>query len=427
MKNETAEKTLEFIRKSPSCFHAVGNIKEILKENGFSELSEGERWKIEEGGRYFVTRNSSSILSFVAPGRDFCGFRIAASHSDSPSFKIKENPEMKGNGCVRLNVEKYGGMLMQPWFDRPLSIAGRAIVRKGPGAFDVEEKLVSLKKNLVMIPNLAIHFARDANDGRKINVQSEMMPVIAAGESFSLKKFISEQCGIGEEDILGHDLFLSCSDDGVFWGADDEFIASPRLDDLECAYTTLLGFIGACKKSGGRNALVHAVFDNEEVGSGTRQGADSTFLEDTLRRINGALGRTDEDYNTAVANSFLVSADNAHAVHPAYPDKSDPINRPRINGGIVIKHNAAQKYTTDALSSSIFRRICADAGIPTQTFTNNSNVAGGSTLGNISTAHVSALSVDIGLAQWAMHSPFESAGSDDAAHMARATELFYAQ
>lgn len=423
MKNEYAQSVLDFIKKSPSCFHAIKNLSDELKQNGFTELSEKNRWNLSENQKYFVTRNNSSIIAFSIPKRDFSGFKITASHSDSPSFKIKENPEMKSNGCVKLNVERYGGMLMNPWFDRPLSIAGRVVTN------NMEEKLVNFDKDLVMIPNLSIHFSRDANDGHKIITQTEMMPIISLDEKFSLKKLIAENINIEESNILGYDLFLYNRNDGTFWGADDEFIASPKLDDLECVYSTFKGFLNSSKTESKNitSCNVFAVFDNEEVGSGSRQGADSTFLQDTLKRINICLNRDEQDFMTAIANSFLISADNAHAIHPNYADKSDPINRPKINAGIVIKSNASQKYTSDALSSANFKRICQKASVPYQIFTNNSNVAGGSTLGNISTSHVSILSVDIGLAQWAMHSPFESAGSKDIEYLMKAITTFYTE
>lgn len=418
--NRIAEGLLSFVAKSPSPFHAVKNVEERLLENSFARLSEGEKWKLEAGGKYFAARNGSSLIAFELPTADFRGFLLSASHSDSPCFKVKENPELSGGFCVRLNVEKYGGMLMNPWFDRPLSIAGRvAFSEDGRIGF----RLVDFERDLLMIPSLAIHFARDANDGHKIDLQGEMMPVISSDEKFSLLDLISEKIGILKEDIKAHDLFLYSRSPGVFWGEKEEFIASPRLDDLECVFSTLNGFLNSSEN---RNfAKVFCVFDNEEVGSGTRQGADSTFLEDTLRRINLSLGRSEEEYLMAVSESFLVSADNAHALHPNFQSKSDLVNRPRLNGGVVIKYNAAQKYTTDALSSAFFKCVCERALVPFQVFTNNSNVPGGSTLGNISTAHVSTRSVDVGLAQWAMHSPFESAGKMDVEFMQRAMSEFF--
>lgn len=417
------EETLDFINRSPSCFHVVDNLKQQLLEKDFTELKEDEKWKVKAGGKYFVVRNGSSIISFVMPKKKFSGFLICASHSDSPSFKIKENPELPGVGAVRLNVEKYGGMLMNPWFDRPLSIAGRVVVSsEKKDKLEFKQKLVNFDRDLVMIPNLAIHMKRDANDGHKIDVQGEMMPVVSMNKDFSFKKLLSEETGVEEEKLLSWDLFLYNRDKGCVWGAEKEFISSPKLDDLECVYTTFRGFLGAKNTE---KVMVHAVFDNEEVGSQSRQGAASTLLKDVLKRINLGSGRNDEDFNIAVAGSFLVSADNAHAVHPSYAGAADPVNRPLVNGGPVIKFNASQKYTSDSLSASVFKKICEKAGVPYQVFTNNSNVAGGSTLGNISTGQVSVLSVDIGIAQWAMHSPNESAGSKDPEMMVKAMKEFY--
>ncbi len=423
-KNNFASQLLDFIKKSPSCFHVINNLAEELCARGFERLDEREKWNVRAGGKYFVTRNDSSIISFTVPKADFSGFMITSSHSDSPTFKVKENPEMKSSGSVRLNVEKYGGMLLNPWFDRPLSLAGRVILKgvSSDGKIVLEQRLVNIDKNLLMIPNLAIHMNRDANDGHKINVQNEMMPVMTLDNELSLKALISEYEGIPESDIISYDLFLYDRSEPAFWGAESEFISSPKIDDLECAYTTFRGFLNS---ENGSNCTVHCVFDNEEVGSESRQGAASTFLSDTLSRINDSLGRTREEYHTALANSFNVSADNAHAVHPNYTDKADPVNQPKVNGGIVIKFNAAQKYTTDSVSAAFFKTVCDNAQVPCQIFTNNSNVAGGSTLGNISNTQVSIPSVDIGLAQWAMHSPYESAGSRDPEFMFRAIREFY--
>lgn len=422
-KNKRAEGLLSFIEKSPSAFHAIKNIADELESNGFVRLSEKEPWQIS-AGKYFVTRNNSSIISFIIPKSDFSSFRITASHSDSPCFKIKENPEIKTEGITKLNVEKYGGMILAPWFDRPLSVAGRVIVsqKRGDEKIVLKEKLVNIDKNLLMIPNLAVHMDRETNEGRKINVQAEMMPVISLGENFSLRKIIAQETGTDEDKIVSHDLFLYNRDKGTIWGASGEFLGSPRLDDLECAWTTLAGFLESSKMS---EAGVFCVFDNEEVGSSSMQGAAGTFLRDTLRRISDALGKTCEEHRILLAKSFMLSADNAHALHPNYAEKADPVNRPKINGGVVIKFNAAQKYTTDAVSAAVFKEICKKAEVPYQIFTNNSNISGGSTLGNISLSQVSVPCVDIGLAQWAMHSPFESAGVLDADFMIRAVKSFY--
>ncbi len=426
----SSQKLLDFIQNSPSCFHAINNIKGQLEKNGFSELKEDEVWKLEEGKKYFVIRNGSAIISFTVPCKNFQGFLMTASHSDSPSFKIKENPELKSEGIVSLNVEKYGGMLINPWFDRALSIAGRLIVSEKGRDFSFKSILVNFDRDLLMIPNLAIHMNRDANDGHKVDVQQEIRPIISSNEDFSFKKLLAKEAGVKEEEILSYDLYLYNRDKGSFWGEKKEFISSPKLDDLECAYTTLQGFLKAVKEESddkglGKNVLIHTVFDNEEVGSQSRQGAASTFLYDTLHRINESFGRSEQEYLVALAKSFLVSADNAHAVHPNYVSKADPVNKPGVNEGIVIKFNAAQKYTSDGVSAGVFKKICEKAKVPYQIFTNNSNIAGGSTLGNISNSQVSVLSVDIGLAQWAMHSPNESAGAKDVEYMEKAIAQFY--
>lgn len=412
------QKLFDFIKQSPSVFHAVKSVSNILDKNNFTELKENENWQLKPG-KYYVKRNSSSIIAFVIPSQHFKGFLITASHSDSPCFKLKENPETVSEGYTQLNIEKYGGMIISPWFDRPLSIAGRVIINKNS---KLEEKLINFDQDLVMIPNLAIHLNRDSNKNSEVSVQNEMFPVISLSKDFSLNNYISQKFDIEKESILSSDLFLYNRTEPSIWGANQEFIASPKLDDLECVFTTLEGFISA---ENSQKTIVHAVFDNEEVGSLTRQGANSTFLYDTLRRINYCLNRTDEDYFTNIADSFMISADNAHAAHPNYKGKYDSQNRPVLNGGPVIKFNAAQKYTSDGVTSSKFKLICKKEGIPYQIYTNHSDIPGGSTLGNISNSHVSLPCVDIGIAQWAMHSPYESAGSKDIDYMISAIKGFY--
>ncbi len=418
---DITDKLLTFLENSPTSFHAVENMAARLRGEGFEELKEADCWSIEAGGRYFVTRNMSSLIAFRVPGKDFTGFQIISSHSDSPTFKIKENPEMKVEGhYVKLNVEKYGGMLCAPWFDRPLSIAGRLVVRTADGLLT---KLVNVDRDLVMIPNLAIHMNRQVNDGYAYNAQSDMLPLYG-GEAAAgtLMKTIAQSAGVAEEDILGHDLYLYNRMKGSVWGAGEEFFSCGRIDDLQCAFGSLEGFLAG---GNAHSVSVHAVLDNEEVGSTTKQGAASTFLLDTLKRLNTALGRTEEQYLTALASSFMVSADNAHGVHPNYTDKADPTNRPYLNGGIVIKFNANQKYTTDAVSAAVFRSVCEKAGVPVQTFTNRSDMAGGSTLGNISNTHVALNTVDIGLPELAMHSPYETGGVLDTEYLIRAAKEFF--
>lgn len=423
MNHTISKELIHFIESSPSCFHAVNFMEDLLLKEQFIQLRENEKWRIQRGGRYFVVRNGSALIAFTVPEQDFPGVRIMASHSDSPSFKIKENPELESeNHYIRLNVEGYGGMLCAPWFDRPLSVAGRVITKnKDTGNF--EARLINIDRDLVMIPSLAIHMNREANKGYSYNIQKDMLPLyggISAKGTFL--KTVADAAGIKEDEILGHDLFLYNRQKGSVWGASQEYISGPRLDDLQCAFASLKGFLAAPRKS---FLAVHCVLDNEETGSATKQGAASTFLYDTLTRAYCSLGMTKEDYLIHLADSFMISADNAHAVHPNYTDKADPSNRPFLNGGIVIKFNAGQKYCTDALSAAMFRDICREAGVPVQTFANRSDMAGGSTLGNISNTRVALNTVDIGLPQLAMHSPYETAGAEDTGYLIKAAEKFF--
>lgn len=411
---------MAFIDASPTAFHAVKNLRAALGAAGYAPLEERDAWAIEPGKGYFVTRNQSAILAFRVPERGFSPFRIVASHSDSPCFKLKPNALREGRQYATLNVEKYGGMLMSTWLDRPLSIAGRVIVRAGDA---LESRLVDLGTDAALIPNVPIHFNKTANDGTAWNPQVDMLPVIAEAEGGrGLCARVAGLAGVREEDVLGADLFLYNRDRARVWGLNGEFIAAPRLDDLECAYASLRALVGA-KPSDHIDVL--AVFDNEEVGSGTKQGADSTFLEEALRRIALALGAGPQALEAALAGSFMLSADNAHAVHPNHPEKYDEDNRAALNGGVVVKTNANQKYTSDGVSAALFEELCRRAGVPTQRFANRSDVPGGSTLGNIANAHVSMNTVDIGLAQLAMHSAMESAGARDVDHMVDAMRAFY--
>lgn len=434
-----AKEMLEFIEKSPTCFHAVANVKKLLEEQGFTELKEGQDWSVEVDSGYYVTRNDSSIIAFRTPGsvvvrdgvadesrfqEDVSGFHIVAAHSDSPSFKVKESPEgMVENHYVRLNTEKYGGMIISSWLDRALSVAGRVAVQEKDG---IVTRLVNIDRDLLVIPNLAVHMNRDLNNGVTYNPQVDMQPLFAdcsqGDKKISLMKRVAKAAGVKQEDILGHDLYLYTREKGRILGDNGEFVLSPRLDDLQCVFAAVKAF----SRSIPENYInVCAVFDNEEVGSGTKQGADSTFLEDTLFRIGESLKADRSRYLQWIAGSFLISADNAHAVHPNHPEKADPTNRPYLNGGIVIKYHGSQRYATDALSAARMKALCRQAEVPFQSYANRSDIPGGSTLGNISTAHVSVSSVDIGLPQLAMHSAVETAGVKDTGYAVEALKVFY--
>ncbi|MDO5327401.1 MAG: M18 family aminopeptidase [Clostridia bacterium] len=419
MEHANAKKLIEFIRQSPTCFHAIDTIKKELKD--FTPLREQEKWTIKPGGKYYVARNQSSIIAFTLPKAPFSAFQLIASHSDSPAFKIKENAETSVRGkYVQLDTERYGGMIMSSWFDRPLSVAGRALVRDGQG---VRTVLVNLDQDMAVIPNVAIHMNREINNGYKYNAAVDTYPLWgteSAKDTFRAR--IAEAAGAEEKDLLGADLFLYNRMEGRIWGVKEEFVSAPRLDDLECAFAS----VEALKAAGeGKHANVCCVFDNEEVGSTTKQGADSTFLSDVLRRILLSLGRSEEDYYTVLANSFMLSADNAHAVHPNHPEFSDPLNCTYMNEGIVVKFNANQKYTTDGVSEAVFHHICEKAGVPVQHYANRSDMAGGGTLGNISGSHISINTLDIGLAQLAMHSCYETAGARDVDYMIEGMRAFY--
>ncbi len=416
---EQVNQLFAFIKQSPTCYHAVENVGKELEAAGYRQLSEREEWELDLGGKYYVTRNGSSLIAFWLPAKEPKGFHIIASHSDSPCFKVKENPDMPAeNAYVRLNVEKYGGMILSTWLDRPLSVAGRVALAGNGGV-----RNVMIDRDLLLIPNVAIHMNRDMNKGVEYNVQTDMLPLYAGenGEK-SFPELVAEETGVSTEDILGTDLFLYNREEGRIFGAEGEFACAPRLDDLACVYASLKAMLHGMPEE---YANVTAVFDNEEVGSTTKQGAASTFLQDILVRIAESLGMTGSGYRRLLADSFMISADNAHAVHPNHPEKADPTNRPYLNQGIVIKYHGGQKYTTDAVSAAYMKEICRKAGVPWQAYANRSDIAGGSTLGNLSAALVPVDAADIGLAQLAMHSAYETIGTKDVDYMVRAMECFF--
>ncbi|MBR2801779.1 MAG: M18 family aminopeptidase [Erysipelotrichaceae bacterium] len=413
-----AKEMMEFIEKSPTAFQAIANIAEKFDKAGFVRLQESEEFSLEKGKSYYLTRNGSSILAFrVGEELSEPSFKAAASHCDCPAFKVKPNGVIAAEHYARLNTEVYGGALFTPWYDRPLSLAGRLVVREGE---KISAKLFDLKKDFAVIPSLAIHMNREANQGFASNPQSDLLPLVSERKDFDLRKYLAKEAHIAEKDLLSYDLYLYPRQKGFFFGEKKEFLCSHHLDDLACAYTSSEAFLSTKDEKG---INVYACFDNEEVGSLTRQGAASDFLSATLERVAAAL---DLNYRSVLAHSMMLSCDNAHAAHPAHPEKNDPTNHCFMNQGIVIKYNANQSYTTDALSAAVFVSLLEKKKIPYQYFTNRSDLRGGSTLGNISNGQVSLLSLDIGMPQLAMHSPMETAGSRDVDYMIEGIEAYYA-
>lgn len=500
------DRLMNFLDSSPVSFLAAHNIAQHLTAAGFSTLREEDAWELLPGRRYYVTRNDSAVIAFCLPASSSCNkatsaapssisethdgcvkssgiptppaFHIVASHLDSPTFRIKSNAEITvENQYITLNVEKYGGMILSTWLDRPLSAAGRVLIRTESG---IASRLINIDRDLMIIPSVAIHMNRTINDGYKWDMKQDLRPlfsglqpsfctdesssaatqgktVSAAGDAAAssahaatslFRQLVAQEAGVAPEDIIDTDLYLYNRQKSVRTGLHREFISSGRLDDLQCAYSSLAGFLEACGDAtaadhlhyedasaeiGMKNSVsansscipVFCAFDNEEVGSMTRQGADSSLLRDTLRRIGEKLGWTQEDFCRSIAESFMISADNAHAVHPNHPELEDPTHRPVPNGGIVIKYSANQKYTTDAVSGAIMQELCRAAGVPAQIFYNRSDLLGGSTLGNISGTQLSIRTADIGLPQLAMHSAYETAGVLDGEYLAKICRLFY--
>ncbi|MBE6469926.1 MAG: M18 family aminopeptidase [Coriobacteriaceae bacterium] len=426
---ELARGLAEFIGRSPSMFHTAAAIRDRLDAAGFTYLPEPAAWEVLPGGSYYTVRNNSSVIAWHV-GADLPAdapyhFQLTAAHSDSPSFKVKSVPELEGAGeSLRLNVEAYGGMIDYSWFDRPLGLAGRVLVREGDR---IESRLLSVTRPVALIPSLAIHMNREVNRGFAPNRQVDLCPLFSVGALArgAFDAFVAAELGVAPEQVLARDLFLVNLEAPRIWGAaaEPEFISAPHLDDLMCAYAALEGFLAEPSE---RTVSVYACFDNEEVGSNTKQGAMSTLLADVLARVNAGLGRGDEDLRRALAGSLLVSCDNAHAVHPSHPEAADEGSRPVLNGGIVIKEAANQHYCTDAFSRAAFIAVCERAGVPYQSFANRSDTAGGSTLGNLSNMQVSMHAVDVGCPQLAMHASYETAGARDVELAVRALAAFYA-
>lgn len=398
-------KFMNFIEKSPTAFHVVENFKQILTEAGFEDIDE-KGVVIKKGGNYYKIRNGSSIIAFKIPSSEkFSSFRITTAHSDSPCYKIKANPVFYKLGYTQLNVAPYGGMIHSTFLDRALKIAGRVVYLDNENKLQTE--LISFNDVTVMIPNVAIHFNREINNGYQYKPAKDIVPILGLGE-IDFFKLIKEKFNISGE-ILAHDLFVCSAEKPYIWGVNDEFIASPRLDDLECAFASITALIDSEIEQGG----MALVFNNEEVGSSSYMGANSDFLYSVLVKIQEDLNLKKTELFEFLRDSFAIQGDNAHALHPNYTEFYDLNNFTMLNGGVVIKYSPNQKYTSDGLTSGMFMKLCRESGIKYQKFENHSNVAGGSTLGNILNSQVSILSVDIGLPQFAMHSSFETAGTRD--------------
>ena len=402
-----------YLDSAVSVYHAIDSLQKVFEDAGYTCLSEHETWNLVPGGKYYMTRSGTALMAFRVPNATPKGFMMSASHSDRPCFKVKENGELKG-AYTRLAVERYGGMLIAPWLDRPLSIAGRVLVETEDG---VQSKLINIDRDLMMMPNVAIHMNRQANDGYKWNPAVDTLPLMGGKETAGKFLQLVEEAAGGK--VLGHDLYLYIREKASVWGLDEEYISSAALDDLACAWLCAQGFLKATETD---SIPVLCVFDNEEVGSSSLQGADSDLLGLLLKRICDSLQLPLENM---LSQSFMLSADNAHAIHPNHPEFADPNNAPVVNNGVVLKFNANQRYTTDGVSAAIFRKICGKAEVPVQTYCNRADLPGGSTLGNISLTHVSVQSADIGLPQLAMHSCYETAGVKDAIYMENALAAFY--
>ena len=409
----------QLIARSPTCYHAAATAAELLAAAGYAPLDEGQRWQLRPGGKYYMTRGGSALIAFRVPEHAPAGFRLAAAHGDSPCFKLKENAALRDGGYLRLNTEVYGGLRMSSWFDRPLSVAGRLFTEED-GV--LRQTLVNIDRDLLVIPSVAIHFDRAANDGVKYRANVDTLPLAGSDGAADILTLAAESAGLRPEDVLGSDLLVYCRQPGTLLGSSDELFMAPRLDDQACVWGCLHGFL---ESSGGAHLPVFCLLDNEEVGSATPEGAASTLLRDVLRRIAGALDVDEEGYQMLLSHSLLVSADNAHAIHPNHPEYADAENAPVLNGGVVIKYNAAQRYATDGVSAAVFREVCRAADVPVQVFANRSDLRGGSTLGSIAGTHMPVPTADVGMPQLAMHSAVETAGAADVGYFTRAMRAYF--
>ena len=412
---------LKFIKESKTPFHAVNTLSLLLDENGYTKLVESKVWDLKLGGKYYLTKNNSSIIAFTLPtDLSDLSFNFVASHTDSPTFKVKPNHTVETAAhTLGMHLETYGGTIYSTWLDRPLSVAGRVIYRENN---KLVTKFVDINRPLCVIPNVAIHQNRTVNDGYKYNPASDMVALYGTNKSTKLNELVCKEHGLDIEKVVGMELYLYNYERGYIFGSENEFVLAPQIDNLECAYLTLLALLNS---NNNKSCNVYASFDNEEVGSGSKQGALSTFLYDTIRRITLGLGLSEEEYNVAINKSFMLSCDNAHATHPNQPQLCDSLNRVYMNEGIVVKTNSNLSYTTDAVSNALFTSILKDEEVPYQTFANRSDVRGGSTLGHLSLQQVSVDSIDIGLAQLAMHSSTEVCGIKDMEYLVKGVTAFF--
>lgn len=433
MKNSQkfAEELIDFCYQSPTAYHAVAQVKDALKKNKFVELDERESWKLKSGGKYFYIRNGSGLVAFVVGSQppEKAGFRIVGAHTDSPGFRVKPSPEMLSEGrYLRLNTEVYGGPILNTWLDRPLAIAGRVVIT-GKKPMQPQIKLLNIDKPVCIIPNISVHMNPEVNSGFTLNKQTDTLPFLGLikdrlEEKNYLVKMLARELKVKPAEIIDFDLFLYENQKGALVGVNHELISAGRIDDLEAVHAGVSALLETPKP---KSTCVMACFDNEEVGSSTQQGADSQILLTALERITLAFKSGREELYRALANSFIVSADGAHAVHPNMGQKCDPTSRPTLNGGVVIKLSANKSYTSDGLSAAIFAQICQKAKVSTQKFVNRSDMRGGSTIGPISASHVSIDSVDVGIPMLAMHSIRELCGVEDHLAMFKALKEFFNQ
>lgn len=424
-----AQDLIDFIYESPSPYHVVKNAKAKLDKVGFTALDLRDKWDLAKGGKYYVTTNDTAIFAFIVGTGNIeeKGFKIVASHTDAPTFKIKPMPEINvENKYLKLNVETYGGPILGTWFDRPLSLAGRVSL-KGENILNPETRLVNFERPIITIPNVAYHMNRAVNEGVAINKQIDVQPVLTLmndeiqKDGFLMRE-IAKELNVKVEDIIDLDVNIYEYQKGQIIGLNEEFISTGKLDDLAMVHASLSAI---CEAKATEATNVMACFDNEEVGSRSKQGAGSPIFRQILERIVVKLGGAKEEFMRSVYNSFMISADMAHALHPNHPEKHDPVTRPCINRGPVIKIEGNQKYTTDSDASAVYEMLCKQAGVPYQKFVNRSDMAGGGTLGNVSAGQLDMRSVDIGNPMWAMHSVRETGGVEDHTYITKSFEEFY--